>query len=99
MRAGGDQTDRTDCPRPPRSFHSPCVLSPDPVTTPGRPVLGACVRGGRQTALPRRVARGVRTPNQAAEDLSPPRGGHGQHDHAPRPVPPPHRTTSRSPRR
>ena len=32
----------------------PCVLSPDPVTTPGRPVPGGCVRGGRQTALPRR---------------------------------------------
>ena len=24
----------------------PCVLSPDPVTTPGCPVLGECVRGG-----------------------------------------------------
>ena len=24
----------------------PCVLSPDPVTTPGCPVLGGCVRGG-----------------------------------------------------
>eukprot|EP00966_Prymnesium_polylepis_P033405 776611-Prymnesium_polylepis.2 len=33
-----------------------CVLSPDPVTTPGCPVLWGCVRGGRQTALPHRVA-------------------------------------------
>ena len=24
----------------------PCVLSPDPVTAPGCPVLGECVRGG-----------------------------------------------------
>eukprot|EP00966_Prymnesium_polylepis_P279986 6468855-Prymnesium_polylepis.1 len=30
----------------------PRVLSPDPVTTPGYPVLGKCVRGGRQTPLP-----------------------------------------------
>ena len=46
------------CPhhRMPPGFGSPCVLSPDPVTTPGRPVPGGCVRGGRQTALPRRAA-------------------------------------------
>eukprot|EP00966_Prymnesium_polylepis_P288639 6667039-Prymnesium_polylepis.1 len=27
----------------------PCVISPDPVTTTGRPVPGGCVQGGRQT--------------------------------------------------
>eukprot|EP00966_Prymnesium_polylepis_P176515 4086088-Prymnesium_polylepis.1 len=54
MRAGGRA--RPHGPRPPRGLHSPCVLSPDPITTPGCPVLGGCVRGGRQTALPRRDA-------------------------------------------
>eukprot|EP00966_Prymnesium_polylepis_P201307 4664628-Prymnesium_polylepis.1 len=29
-------------PRPPRGLHSPCVLSPDPATTPGHPVPGGC---------------------------------------------------------
>eukprot|EP00966_Prymnesium_polylepis_P155695 3596246-Prymnesium_polylepis.1 len=43
MRAGGRQPDstahaRTPCLQP----SSPCVLSPDPVTTPGRPVPGGC---------------------------------------------------------
>eukprot|EP00966_Prymnesium_polylepis_P026705 616830-Prymnesium_polylepis.1 len=46
---------RPRCPylRMPRGLSSPRVLRPDPVTTPGCPVLGECVRGGRggRTAL------------------------------------------------
>eukprot|EP00966_Prymnesium_polylepis_P043706 1013109-Prymnesium_polylepis.1 len=46
MRAGGRQTLLpVHALQPP----PPCVLSPDPVTTPGLPVPGGCVQGGRQT--------------------------------------------------
>ena len=60
-------------PRPPRGLHSPCVLSPDPVTTLGYPVPGGCVRGGRQTAPPRRAAGCVpprTSPRRAAATAS-----------------------------
>eukprot|EP00966_Prymnesium_polylepis_P185135 4290988-Prymnesium_polylepis.1 len=40
------------CPRPSRGLRSPCVLSSDPVTTPGCPVPGGCVRGGARPHRP-----------------------------------------------
>ena len=39
----------------------PRVLSPDPVTTPGCPVLGECVRGGARLHCPR-PPRGLHSP-------------------------------------
>eukprot|EP00966_Prymnesium_polylepis_P031266 726835-Prymnesium_polylepis.1 len=50
MRAGGRQTALPMHARP-AAFATVCVclLSPDLVTTPGRPVPGGCVHGGRQT--------------------------------------------------
>ena len=78
---------------PRRSPASSCVFSPDPVTTPGHPVPGGCVRGGRQTesrprddpGVPR--PRGMRArgaPGRTAP--SPARGDHGQHSHPQRPA-------------
>eukprot|EP00966_Prymnesium_polylepis_P170382 3938431-Prymnesium_polylepis.1 len=66
-----------------RAFARPAAPAPRP---------NAC-EGGARPHCP--VASRVRTPNT----LSPPRGGPVPHAHAPRPVPRPHRTTSRSPRR
>jgi len=40
----------------------PCVLSPDPVTTPGCPVLGECVRGGACRPHCPRPPRGLHPP-------------------------------------
>ena len=47
---------------PRRSPASSCVFSPDPVTTPGHPVPGGCVRGGRQTKSRPRDDPGVPRP-------------------------------------
>eukprot|EP00966_Prymnesium_polylepis_P118964 2749911-Prymnesium_polylepis.1 len=49
MRAWGRQTARPVHALQPPPPCDPCVLSPDPVTTRGRPVPGRGVRGGRQT--------------------------------------------------
>ena len=91
MRAGGRQTALpSPAPRPP----PPVCAQSRPRDDPGVPrPRGMRVRGAPDRTAPSR--RGVRTP----KTLSPPRGGHGQHAHAPRPVPPLHRTTSHSPRR
>eukprot|EP00966_Prymnesium_polylepis_P060489 1403533-Prymnesium_polylepis.1 len=44
---------RSPAPRRPRAPPPfPCVLSPDPVTTPGRPVPGGCVGGGNRQHRP-----------------------------------------------
>ena len=75
-----------------------CASSPDPVTTPGRPVPGGCVRGGRQTESRPRDDPGAPRPRgmraRGAPDRtapSPARGDHDQHSHTTRPALPPRR--------
>eukprot|EP00966_Prymnesium_polylepis_P269279 6220949-Prymnesium_polylepis.1 len=61
-RADAVRAERPSSPEPSKQYfkYGIGVLSPDPVTTPGRPLPGGWVRGAPDHTAPSR--RGVRTP-------------------------------------